>query len=94
MFLRQLTKSPYLYPKSWAGFSYSTSTNKNSNKNIEYSKHLHDLEQSNLAKPDGWDQAKPFGSIPGPKAFPLVGNSWRVAFGELKGLEFNQLSEQ
>ncbi|XP_017782391.1 PREDICTED: probable cytochrome P450 12a5, mitochondrial isoform X1 [Nicrophorus vespilloides] len=34
--------------------------------------------------PPGWDGAKPFESIPGPKPLPLIGNSWRFLTKDFK----------
>ncbi|XP_017782393.1 PREDICTED: cytochrome P450 CYP12A2-like isoform X2 [Nicrophorus vespilloides] len=35
-------------------------------------------------KPIGWDKAKPFDIIPGPKPLPIVGNSWRFLSNDFK----------
>lgn len=39
------------------------------------------------AKPDGWDEAKPFEEIPGIKPLPLIGNNFRF----LPGGEFHKV---
>ncbi|KAF7283082.1 hypothetical protein GWI33_001488 [Rhynchophorus ferrugineus] len=40
-------------------------------------------------RPEGWDQAKPFSSIPGPKPLPILGNVWRFfpGIGEYHNIE-------
>lgn len=35
-------------------------------------------------KPAGWQNAKPFETVPGPKPLPIIGNIWRF----LPGAEF------
>lgn len=35
---------------------------------------------------DSTKEMKPFGSIPGPKPLPVVGNIWRYAIGETRKL--------
>lgn len=41
------------------------------------------------SKPVGWDEALPFGQIPGPRSLPLVGNMWRFfpRIGDLYGIQ-------
>lgn len=49
-----------------------------------------------LAKPKGWDEAKPFEELPGPKRYPLIGNIWRFmpVIGDLYGLQGHQMFER
>ena len=57
---------------------------------LEHYKNLHALETTD-AKPQVWDEAKPFDSIPGPKPLPIIGNMWRFAvpiFGDFYGKDF------
>lgn len=46
------------------------------------------------AKPEGWDQAKPFEEIPGIKPLPLIGNNFRFLpggeFHKIQGLEITR----
>lgn len=44
-------------------------------------------EVAENAKPEGWDQAKPFEEIPGIKPLPLIGNNFRF----LPGGEFHKI---
>lgn len=44
---------------------------------------------SDDSKPEGWDQAMPFESIPGPKPLPILGNLWRFFIGDFRGLDLN-----
>lgn len=53
----------------------------------EYKKTQYDTYQANSSKPDGWDEALPFESMPGPKPAPIVGNLWRFVFRELRGMD-------
>lgn len=49
-----------------------------------------------LTKPEGWDEAKPFEALPGPKPYPLIGNIWRFmpVIGDLYGLQGHQMFER
>lgn len=54
--------------------------------NNDYFKTMHDNQNlASSAKPPGWDDAKPFAQIPGPKPLPVIGNSWRFVLSEMKG---------
>ncbi|XP_050510784.1 cytochrome P450 CYP12A2-like [Diabrotica virgifera virgifera] len=47
---------------------------------------------SDDAFPEGWENAKPFKSMPGPKPLPVLGNMWRFFPGqELHGLKTDEL---
>lgn len=74
----------------------STSTeNAINQKKLEHYKNLNSLEDSD-AFPEGWDKAKPFDSIPGPKPLPLIGNIWRFLipkFGEYYGQDGFELQK-
>lgn len=98
MLLRQVSRSIILRQReSFAAFrSYSSNETKpnDTQSKHNYFKHLHEMEQANLTKPEGWDKAKPFKSIPGYDAVPLLGNSWRLMIGDLRGKELNEMMTQ
>lgn len=63
-------------------------------KKFQHYKNLHELEKSD-AKPVGWDEAKPFKSIPRPKPVPIFGNIWRFLpkIGNFHGLDFVEIQK-
>lgn len=46
-------------------------------KDSYYKKIGYGVSKENEGKPEGWDEAKPFEEIPGPKPIPILGNAWR-----------------
>ncbi|CAH1127939.1 unnamed protein product [Ceutorhynchus assimilis] len=53
------------------------------------------LDSDEDLKPEGWDDAKPFKEIPGPKALPIIGNFWRFLPGaEFYNVEMLELHER
>uniref|UniRef100_A0A6P7GBF3 Cytochrome P450 CYP12A2-like n=1 Tax=Diabrotica virgifera virgifera TaxID=50390 RepID=A0A6P7GBF3_DIAVI len=44
--------------------------------------------QNDDTNPEGWENAKPFDSIPGPKPLPVLGNMWRF----FPGAEFHNIN--
>jgi hypothetical protein len=46
------------------------------------------------ARPEEWNNAKPFEDIPGPKPLPIIGNTWRFIpyIGKVNYLIFNSLN--
>ena len=53
-------------------------------KKLEHYRNLNAADTADT-KPPGWDEAKPFKSIPGPRSFPLVGNIWRLMLPLFRG---------
>lgn len=48
----------------------------------------------NEEKPVGWNEAKPFNSIPGPKPLPIIGNMHRMAEGRNDNFDFIQFTKR
>ncbi|EFA07581.1 probable cytochrome P450 12c1, mitochondrial [Tribolium castaneum] len=64
-----------------------------SQKKLDHYKNLNALENSDVM-PEGWDKAKPFESLPGPKPIPFFGNIWRFLvpkIGDFYGIDFLDL---
>lgn len=58
----------------------------------EYFKTMHKNQKlASSTKPPGWDEAKPYEEMPGPKPLPIIGNSWRFIISELKGEDLGDL---
>lgn len=55
---------------------------------LSYYQQKNEQEVSVDSKPAGWDEAKSFWDIPGPKPLPLLGNMWRMVCGEFRGMDF------
>lgn len=77
------------------------STNIRSQINQKKLEHYRKLYEKELAtadnKPSGWEEAKPFESIPGPKPLPIIGNVWRFMLpkiGDFHGLDFFDITKQ
>ncbi|CAG9837182.1 unnamed protein product [Diabrotica balteata] len=68
---------------------YCTATNNREN----YYKNLVGAQsQNDDTNPEGWENAKPFESMPGPKPLPVIGNMWRFFPGaELRLLNTDKL---
>ncbi|CAG9837179.1 unnamed protein product [Diabrotica balteata] len=65
---------------------YSTATNREN-----FYKHF-TASNNDDANPEGWENAKPFESMPGPKPLPVLGNMWRFfPGGELHGIKTDEL---
>ncbi|RZC10203.1 hypothetical protein BDFB_005201 [Asbolus verrucosus] len=62
-------------------------------KKLEHYRNLNALDNADI-KPNGWDEAKPFEAIPGPKPLPIIGNTWRFILpkiGTFYGINFLDL---
>lgn len=67
-----------------------------SSRKFEYYKKLNEI-QNIKNKPEDWDDAKPFESLPGPKPLPIIGNSWRFfipKIGDYYGLNFLEINKK
>lgn len=51
------------------------------------------MDDESDIKPEGWNEAKTFSEVPGPKSFPILGNMWRFfpVIGEFYNLQLVDL---
>lgn len=62
----------------------------NNEKTVEssYYKQQGSKQAQDTGLPADWDSALPYEKLPGPKPWPIIGNTWRFIFGEFKSLDF------